>query len=106
MSTKIKNCNENSWIYSTTVGCYYTKFRPIFCRTLLDQALSDICYNQNYKLSSAYPVGAVIGFDETQYTISEDGGGVLVTISLLQGTLSSPVEVTLMTVDGSASGKC
>ena len=37
--------------------------------------------------------------------MNEDTGNVMVTVSVLDGTLRTPVEVTLSTSDGSAEGK-
>ena len=47
-----------------------------------------------------------IGFSATEYTVSESDGSVSVTVELLAGEPSSPVFLSLVTVDGTATGVC
>ena len=46
-----------------------------------------------------------IGFDPVTYSVLEDTGSVDVTVSILNGTLGRNVEVTLLILDGTATGK-
>ena len=49
---------------------------------------------------------AVIGFEETFYSFSEDDGGApVVHVTLLSGALTSDVVVTVVTEDDEAVGK-
>ena len=48
---------------------------------------------------------AVIGFVNTDLSISEDGGELQFEIALLQGTLRINVSVNFATDDGAASGE-
>ena len=49
---------------------------------------------------------AVIGFEETEYTVQENGGSVSVVVSLLDGQLSDDVTVVFTTEDGTATRTC
>ena len=49
---------------------------------------------------------AVIGFEETEYTVAENGGSVSVVVSLLDGQLSDDVTVVFTTEDGTATRTC
>ena len=53
-----------------------------------------------------FPVGAVIGFEETEYTVSENGGSVPVVVSVLEGELSEDVTIVFSTEDGTATRTC
>ena len=47
----------------------------------------------------------VIGFNQTTYSVSEDAGSVAVSVSVMSGTISQDVIITLSTVPGgSATG--
>ena len=47
----------------------------------------------------------VIGFNQTTYSVCEDAGGVTVSVSVMNGTISEDVIITLSTApDGSATG--
>ena len=46
----------------------------------------------------------MIGFDPPSYNVSEGAGSAEVIVKLWSGTLSSPVTLTLTTLDGSAGG--
>jgi hypothetical protein len=46
---------------------------------------------------------AVIGFEETEYTVSENGGSVPVVVSVLEGELSEDVTIVFSTEDGTAT---
>ena len=50
-----------------------------------------------------FPSGVRIGFEESLYTVDEDAGTVTVSVRVLDGQLSSEVEVQLNTQDGSAT---
>ena len=43
-----------------------------------------------------------IGFEQTQHTVRENDGEVTLTVAILDGQSSTPVTVTLITVDGTA----
>ena len=46
-----------------------------------------------------------IGFNQTTYSVSEDAGSVTVSVSVMSGTISQDVIITLSTVPGgSATG--
>ena len=45
-----------------------------------------------------------IGFDATEYTVSETGGSIVLTVTVLSGMLDQPVFLTVMTQDGTATG--
>jgi hypothetical protein len=45
----------------------------------------------------------VIGFEETEYTVSENGGSVPVVVSVLEGELSEDVTIVFSTEDGTAT---
>ena len=48
---------------------------------------------------------AVIGFNQTTYSVGEDAGSVTVSVSVMSGTLSRDTIVTLSTaLGGSATG--
>lgn len=47
----------------------------------------------------------VIGFNPITYNVSEDAGSVTVTVAVLSGTLDQDVEVSVSTVDDSATGR-
>ena len=47
----------------------------------------------------------VIGFNQTTYSVSEDAGSVTVSVSVMSGTISQDVIITLSTAPGgSATG--
>ena len=47
-----------------------------------------------------------IGFDSTTYSVREDAGGIVVSVSLMNGTVSQDVTVTLsIATDGTATGE-
>ena len=48
---------------------------------------------------------AVIGFEETFYSFSEDDGSAIVHVTLLSGALTNDVVVTVVTEDDEAVGK-
>ena len=54
---------------------------------------------------SLVSTGVVIGFELPEYSTSETLGTVEVTVLVVEGFLSRPIEVTLTTADGTASGK-
>ena len=48
----------------------------------------------------------VIGFNQATYTVREDAGSVAVNVSVMSGTISQDVIITLSTVPGgSATGR-
>jgi len=47
----------------------------------------------------------VIGLEETSYTTAEDGGSVEVCAVVVEGVLERSAEVSISTVDGSATGQ-
>ena len=51
------------------------------------------------------PTVARIGFVDTSYTATERDGVVVVTVALLDGSLTDNVVVRLETADGSATGE-
>ena len=55
-------------------------------------------------LSTVYIV--IIGFDSTAYSVREDAGSVSVSVSVMNGTVSQDVIVTLsMATGGTATGE-
>ena len=48
----------------------------------------------------------MIGFEETEYTVSEGGGSVPVVVSVLEGELSEDVTIVFSTEDGTATRTC
>ena len=46
-----------------------------------------------------------IGFNETAYSVSEDGGSVNITLSVQIGALDRDVSVTLSSINGAAMCK-
>ena len=48
--------------------------------------------------------GVQIGFQAQEYQTSEEQGSVMACIEVLDGNLATSVEVTLMTVEGTATG--
>lgn len=48
---------------------------------------------------------AVIGFEETFYSFSEDDGGAVVHVALLSGAVTSDAVVTVVTHDDKAVGR-
>lgn len=52
-------------------------------------------------------VSLQIGFKQSQYTVSESDGSVSVTVSVLVGeiTLPMPIILSVITADGTATGK-
>ena len=49
---------------------------------------------------------AVIGFEDTVYSVSESAGAAVVTVRLLSGALADAVVVRLETADNTAQGEC
>ena len=47
----------------------------------------------------------VIGFSQPTYDVAEGAGMVMVTVAVLNGTPDQDVEVTVSTMDGSATGR-
>ena len=45
-----------------------------------------------------------IGFEQTLYSVGEDGGSIQVCAAIRNGTLQTSVVVTMATVDGTAIG--
>ena len=45
----------------------------------------------------------VIGFNQTTYSVREDAGSVTVSVSVMNGTISQDVIITLSTVPGSSA---
>ena len=52
------------------------------------------------------PSAAVIGFEETQYSVGENRGSVPVVVLLREGELSDDVTVVFSTDDGTATRSC
>ena len=57
-------------------------------------------------VSIASCIGAVIGFEETEYTVAENGGSVPVVVSVLEGELSEVVTIVFSTEGGTATRTC
>ena len=51
-----------------------------------------------------YLADVTIGFGQDSYSVMEGSGPVLLTISVLEGTLATPVNVTLTTASDTAQG--
>ena len=49
-------------------------------------------------------LGVQVGFQTQEYQTSEEQGSVIACIEVLDGNLATSIEVTLMTVEGSATG--
>ena len=47
----------------------------------------------------------MIGFEEERYNVSESGGQVNIFVAILNGQLSTPIRVSVMTMDSSATSK-
>ena len=47
----------------------------------------------------------IIGFSQPTYDVAEGAGMVTVTVAVLNGTLDQDIEVTVSTMDGSATGR-
>ena len=50
------------------------------------------------------PTGITIGFEQTIYSVGEDGGSIEVCAAIRNGTLQTSVVVTMATVDDTAVG--
>lgn len=59
---------------------------------------------QAIHISSCICTGVVIGFEEGQYSASEEDGIVEVAVVLIDGVLSRSVEINIATVDDTATG--
>ena len=66
---------------------------------------SDVTYTLLYYITLFPHTEAVIGFVNTDLSISEDGGELEFKIAVLQGNLRITVPVNFATADGSASGR-
>ena len=58
-----------------------------------------------FKCTHFRPTVARIGFVDTSYTATERDGVVVVSVALLDGSLTDDVVVRLETADGSATGE-
>ena len=50
------------------------------------------------------PTGITIGFEQTLYSVGEDGGSIEVCAAIRAGTLQTSAVVTMATVDDTAVG--
>lgn len=78
-------------VSETVISCYYLQLVPT-CLPVTSLAflfLSDL----------------EIGFNPATYNVTENVGNVMVTVAVLSGTPDRDVEVSVSTVDGSATGR-
>jgi len=52
-----------------------------------------------------FATGVTVGFTSESYTTSEDEGGVEVCVAVLAGEASTPILLTVVTADGTATSK-